>query len=357
MNGLLSLDLGVSKTVFYTVLDWGLGHATRSVPVIRHLINNGFEVIIGGSGKSLLLLKSYYPDLKTVDFPGFSPKYTTKNPIWNLGKQLISLKRSISKEHKALEKLHQYYHFDLVLSDNRYGAWLGDVKSILITHQIHPEIPSFLSLFRSLFQQFFDNWFANFDEIWIPDAPTNLLANPLSNTQKNKEHRYIGHLSSLNKIDKFDFKYDLLIIGSGPEPQKTEFLIEGIKQAEALKLTFFTVGGYAQIENVHAANFKSIATGDELSKLIISSKMVLSRSGYSTIMDLATLGANACFVPTPGQTEQLLLAKNLESKKIAPFQEQEHFDLKKLLEDSKNFTGFTSLETQNDLLQTAIKSL
>ena len=346
----------VSKKIFYTVLDWGLGHASRSVEIIQLLLAENYEVVLGGSGNSLALLQSYFPTLETVIYEGFSPKYTTKKPIWNFTTQLPTFLESIKKEQIALEKLNQLYHFDLVISDNRYGAYLSNVKSILITHQISPSIPFKRFGIGAFIQYQFNKWHKRFDQIWIPDTEDNSIAFPLSKAKDLKKTKYIGPISALTKNESLNKIYDLLIIGSGPEPQKTDFLNECILQCEQLNLKTIIVGGYTSLKSSNPEiSIIPICFGNELSKIIAESKIVLSRSGYSTIMDLQRLGGKACFVPTPAQTEQEIIARNLSKMKIAPFQMQAQMNLGALLKKAEIYKGF--LGTTNNTLQSNIKSL
>jgi UDP-N-acetylglucosamine:LPS N-acetylglucosamine transferase len=78
---------------------------------------------------------------------------------------------------------------------------------------------------------------------------------------------------------------------------------------------------------------------DELEIAIQESKYIICRSGYSSIMDLAFLGAKAFLIPTPGQFEQEYLAKKLKREGSVPSCPQNKFTLEKL-QKIDIYTGF-----------------
>ena len=79
----------------------------------------------------------------------------------------------------------------------------------------------------------------------------------------------------------------------------------------------------------------------ELARLIPESRIVLSRPGYSSIMDLVYFGKQAIFVPTPGQTEQEYLAEKLKKEKYYYSEKQHQFQFFRCLEKSQEFPGLT----------------
>src|SRR5687767_2527158 len=131
------------KNVLITPLDWGLGHATRCIPIIRELLNRGCRVFIGGSGASLLLLRSEFPSLTFFSLPGYHPVYSSNtNMVWTMAKQIPKFMRTIRQEHSEVEKFIERNNIDLVISDNRYGCWSKKISSVFITHQLNILMPS-----------------------------------------------------------------------------------------------------------------------------------------------------------------------------------------------------------------------
>mgnify|MGYP001025652836 CR=1 FL=1 len=154
--------------------------------------------------------------------------------------------------------------------------------------------------------------------------------------------KYLGVLSRFQH-KKIETKYDLLVLLSGPEPQRTlleEKLIKELKNHKGIILFVRGVlGGKTKISVPKNFSVVDYLLSNELEKAINQSKIVISRSGYSTIMDLAVLGKKAFFIPTPGQFEQEYLSKKLSKKLITPFTFQQNFNVTKL-RDLDKFSGF-----------------
>ncbi|MFM1745675.1 MAG: hypothetical protein RLZZ630_1612, partial [Bacteroidota bacterium] len=189
--------------ILFTVLDWGLGHATRSIPLIRALIRNGARVTLAGEGSSLELLQQEFPQLESHTVEGIQVRYPNArlNQFWMFF-QAIRINFSIRKEHRAFIALSKKIKPDAIVSDNRYGAWVKDIPSFLICHQLQVLLPSGLSGLQNLFNRLYRPLFSPFREIWVPDleAPPG-LAGILSHPQVIPERtRYIGLLSRFNQF-------------------------------------------------------------------------------------------------------------------------------------------------------------
>ncbi|MEO6706954.1 MAG: glycosyltransferase, partial [Ginsengibacter sp.] len=85
----------------------------------------------------------------------------------------------------------------------------------------------------------------------------------------------------------------------------------------------------------------------ELNVLMQQSRIIISRSGYTTVMDLATLRKKAILIPTPGQTEQEYLAKYLFQKQYFFSMEQKDFFIEDALKKVNSF-DFKPFENTND---------
>ena len=349
-------------------LDWGIGHATRCVPVIKALIDNGFEPVIAASGKPLQFMKGEFPGIRTVDFPGVTVVYPDRGgmvlPMLRLAPKFFA---GILREHRILKRLVSETGASLVVSDNRYGCWHKQVLSVFLTHQLDIALPPKWRWLRKLLRGLNNRFIRRYHECWIPDFELHRgLAGALSHppTIPANAH-YIGILSRFSEENArpgqtFDRPFDLLVMLSGPEPQRTILEEKILKQLAGLELRSAILrglpgnGGERVIDGrIHI--FPHLPTG-RLRELILKSEIVLCRSGYSSIMDLVTLGKSAILIPTPGQTEQEYLARYLMDKKIYLSANQDGFELLFALELVKNFPGMT---IRNDLkeLETRIRTL
>lgn len=335
----------MQKRILVCPLNWGLGHASRCIPIVRKLIEEGHTVLIAADKKPLRLLQLEFPNLEYIPFAGFEMRYSRKF----LGVKVIAsipfLLAGIIKEHLTLRSIIRQYNIDVVISDNRYGCWSNATRSIFIGHQIFIQTPVFKNLIKKI-----NFWFlSRYKEVWVPDLEGSLnLSGALShgeNTPKNIF--YIGPLSrfaSAQRLKTEQENYDLCILLSGPEPQRSIFETKVLAELKGLRLKTVLVRGLTDsnktLESNELTSVFNHLESEKLCEIIRNSKTVLCRSGYSSIMDLAALGKSAIFVPTPGQTEQIYLAEYFSSKRICNFQLQQHFNLKEALEKSQDYLGF-----------------
>ena len=325
------------KRVLVCPLNWGLGHATRCIPIINELLVQGAEVILAGNGDSLLILQNEFPQLKYVTFSAKEITYPNKsNMSWHLFKSSVDLLLNIFSEHRQLKQIINEHYIDIVISDNRYGCWSTKCFSIFITHQLNIQCPTSLKWLQPFVNRINHFFIRKYNECWVPDVKELPgLSGILSHGDYYLQHvKYIGALSRFTdgeaKTD--DVIYDLLVILSGPEPQRTIFENLIIEQVSKLNLKTLLVRGKPQKTNVPVvASQIKIINHLETSQLkfhLQHAKNILCRSGYSTIMDLAMLGRKAIIVPTPGQTEQEYLAGFFHLQKVHFMQQQNQFDLK-----------------------------
>ena len=338
------------KKVLVAPLNWGLGHATRCIPVIRELLQQDADVIIASDGDALLLLKKEFPTLPFTVLPSYNIRYSSGilMPLSMLF-QLPAMMRAIRNEHHELQSLIAANEIDIVISDNRYGMWSTHTKSVFITHQLSIRPPDLLGFTAPLFRKINFGFIRRFGCCWIPDAGGNEnLSGELSHGVKTPFRvEFTGPLSRFsNEQTREDsaLTYGLAVIISGPEPQRTAFEKLMTRQLSNISTRTLLVRG-TDIDHVGTRTNGHVTTVNhlssrELQKAINSSAIVVCRSGYSGIMDLAILQKKAILVPTPGQTEQEYLASYLEKKKICFSQSQHQFDLVKALEESGRYTGF-----------------
>lgn len=344
------------KRILIAPLDWGLGHATRCIPIIRELLAMGHDVRITGSGQSLGLLKKEFPQLEYSDLPGYNPVYPKDGSmVLTMSLQLPGFVRTIIREHRMINQYVRKHSVDLVISDNRYGCWSREATSVFITHQSNILMPRRFGWLSPWVRRANANLMRKFDICWIPDAPDHSLAGELISFGKTDFHpevNYVGNLSrfKFRPIKRID--YDILAICSGPEPQRS--ILENIltKQLKGSGKKYLLVRGVPG-ETLQSDKV-DLMTSLELEDAILRSGIVISRSGYSSVMDMQALGRKAIFIPTPGQTEQEYLAKRLKKNNICFSMVQDEFDLAEALRESVNYTGFTT-RSVSDLLKQAIQ--
>jgi len=336
-----------NKTILIAPLNWGLGHATRCIPIIKALQENNFTPIIASDGIALELLRKEFPYLKTLELPSYQIEYAKngKNFKWKLIKSLPKMIEAIVEEKNIVKKWIQKYEIDGIISDNRLGVFSKKIPSVFITHQLNVLTGNTTWITSKLHQ----NIIKKYKACWVPDlnGPLNLTGK-LGHLENNSLNlSYLGPLSRMHKM-ALPVQYDLMIILSGPEPQRgllETHLTEEVKRFDG-KVVF--IKGIIekeqkkeQIENVTYYNFMKTR---QLEQTFNESKKVLCRSGYTTIMDLVKLNKKAFFIPTPGQYEQIYLAEKLQNDGLVPYATQEEFKIENLskIEDYK---GLSVIET------------
>ena len=333
-----------SKKVLIAPLNWGLGHASRCIPIIRQNILEGNKVIIASDGDSLKLLKKEFPDLDSEELPPYGITYPKgKLLMWHLFKMSGKILSAINEEKRHLSRLVDKYQLDLIISDNRFGMYHKGVYSVYITHQTNIQAGKL----SNVANRFHQHYMSRFNEIWIPDFENGQsLAGKLSEYDGGQYVKYIGALSRFKLDPELKEKNKILIIISGPEPQRSIFEDRVVSQIHKIETDITLVLGKMENKRIIRTNktgnvtVHNFMTSDELEREMSESSLVVSRSGYSTIMDLKTLRKKAFFIPTPGQGEQLYLADYLKDKNICNYIEQDSFYLKDVVGLSTGYSGF-----------------
>jgi uncharacterized protein (TIGR00661 family) len=327
-----------NSTILVAPLDWGLGHATRCIPIIKVLLTKNCTVIIAVDGAIEILLKDEFPNLLFVKLLGYNVKYSKTKALLPLKifTQLPKIFNAINKENKWLQNIIDEYNIDYVISDNRLGLYSSKATCIYITHQL--TIKSSVAFIERWMQKIHYKYINKFAECWIPDYEgENNLAGILSHPKKLPKIPivYINPLSRFINKD-LPIIYDAAIVLSGPEPQRTVFENIILNQFIKTNKKIVLVRGLPQNNvmlsikqsNIIIYNFLN---AQKLNDLLLQSNLIICRSGYSTIMDLQVLQKNAVLVPTLGQTEQEYLAKYLSKRKNYRIVEQNKFDLEKFI--------------------------
>jgi UDP:flavonoid glycosyltransferase YjiC (YdhE family) len=326
-------------------LNWGLGHASRCIPIIKALQRRGHEVHLASDGAALQLLRAEFPELPIHQLPAWDIRYDTANMIWNIARQLPGLLYAIAAERRATTQLMHQYQFDTIISDNRYGCFHRKANSILLTHQLHLQLPAAL---KWPVQRLLKKAFSNFNALWVPDVDgrPNLAGALAHGTPMHAHTHYIGVLSRMQAgLRPVSIVYDMAIVLSGPEPQRTYFEQRLLEQVVALPYRCIVVQGqthhkrhFFAAEHVEVVSYMTTV---DLNQVLLSSKVVVCRSGYSSIMDLAVLGKQAILIPTPGQTEQEYLGNYFATEKVFLMQQQHKINIESALElVATTTTGF-----------------
>lgn len=307
-------------------LNWGLGHAARCVPVIRQLIGEGHEPIIVADGYPLAFLQQEFPQLAFEELLSYSIRYGSgKSQIGAMLRCLPNIIKGIWNEHRWLKKYLKTHQIDKVISDNRFGLWNKKTESVYITHQLMVKMPKGLNFAEPLVW-LLHRWFIScYDECWIPDfaSATENLSGDLAHKYKlPKNARFIGVLSRFQQVDaSVDNSFDIVCVVSGPEPHRTIFEEQLIARfSDSTGKVLIVQGKPQSYENAKhtIGNITLIphVVTSKLASFLLGTKQIISRSGYSTIMDLYTLNclAKTTFHPTHGQTEQEYLAEFYSQK-------------------------------------------
>lgn len=335
----------MKKIILVAPLNWGLGHATRCIPIIRALQDNGFTPIIGSDGVALNLLKHEFPELTFIEFPSYNISYAkkAKHFKWAILKSTPKMLKAIKAEKKFTKQLIEDYNIDGIISDNRLGVYSKHVPSVFITHQINVLSGNTTKISSKLHQQIIKK----FTQCWVPDQQNEpSLSGILGHLNHfNPSIKYIGPLSRFEKVETQQ-SIDILALISGPEPQRTLLQEKLISELQHLNKTIVMVCGLIeneqsvkQIGNMSVYNFM---TSQQLQDTFNKSRLIVSRSGYTTVMDLAKLGKKAFFIPTPGQFEQEYLAKKLQEDGLVPYCKQDEFNVEKLrvVDEFKGLSSF-----------------
>lgn len=339
--------------VLVAPLNWGLGHATRCIPVINALEQNGFTPILASDGVALAMLRKEFPHLLTLELPSYEIEYAKNgaNFKWKMLQNTPKMIEAILKEKKMVKKWVKEYELIGIISDNRLGVFSKKVPSIFITHQLNV-LTGNTTWISSKMHRFI---IKKYTECWVPDREEKPnLTGKLGHLKKSDDKiRYLGPLSRLRQID-IPIKYDLMVILSGPEPQRGMLesqLRDDLQQYDG-KVIFISgkVEARQKKEQINHITFYNFMTTDQLEIAFNESEKVLCRSGYTTVMDLAKLGKKAFFIPTPGQYEQEYLAKKLKKDGLVPYAKQENFTIGNLLEIDI-FKGLPQMESDIDWKQ------
>jgi len=339
-----------NKTILIAPLNWGLGHATRCIPIIKALQEHNYIPIIASDGIALELLRKEFPYLQLLQLPSYQIEYAknAKNFKWKLLQNCPKMIEAVLEEKQIIKKWIKKYDIDGIISDNRLGVFSPKVPSVFITHQLNVLTGSTTWITSKLHQYIIKKY----AECWVPDVEeTPNLTGKLGHIKKaDFKVKYIGPLSRMHKKETPKI-YDLMIILSGPEPQRG-FLEKRLKK-EMLRYNGKVVFVKGIVENdqkkeqIGTVTYFNFMNSRQLEQTFNESEMVLCRSGYTTIMDLTKLAKKAFFIPTPGQYEQEYLAEKLKNEGLVPYARQDDFRIENLME-IQNYKGLPQFDSSSD---------
>ncbi len=374
----LGLNNKSDTAVLISPLDWGLGHATRCLPIIRYFSSGGYRVVIAASGKSAQFLKDTCPNEIHTDIPGPEIRYPLRGwhmPFW-LMVMVPKLIRWYFSDRIEAERLARHHHISLIISDNRYGFYSSRCPSILITHQLHIQPPLWLSyrfpriskLGARLIYPCFQMLFLPFRHIWVPDvsdAPS--LSGCLSHGEPlPRKTIYIGPLSRFSQTRQTseiaESKIDLLVLISGPEPHRTLFeqiVKQSLSQTQLRCVILLGKPPYdATVRPNGPIRYYNHLGEEQMARAIRQADVILCRSGYTTLMELSGFQKqHIVLLPTPGQTEQEYLARYLADLRMVHQIPQAPFDPSSCMAKAKELRGFSGFQSHSSNFSELVSGL
>lgn len=317
-----SFDIGLfkNKKIIFAILNWGIGHATRSIPIIQQLQKNGNEVLIISDGEALKVLQIAFPGQEIKAIPSYNISYPQKGSFTiGMLRQCFQIIKAIKSEKEEIALIAKSFQPDILISDNRYGCYLEDVPSYIITHQLQ-------LMYKNPLKRCLSRWIINylirpFDAVWIPDHSSINLSGAMTHPKMVIPKYFIGLHTTL-KIEDIELKQKVMIMLSGPEPRRTQ--LENTFLAlipNVLNIQFILVAGNFRnpYHTYQKANleYHSFMDRNQIAEALSMAHTVFCRSGYTSLMDLFCNGfQNIYCIPTKGQIEQEYLAEYLSHRNI-----------------------------------------
>jgi uncharacterized protein (TIGR00661 family) len=345
--------------ILYGLCSWGFGHATRSLPIIRKLVKEGHEMTIVTTGGPLYMLKDELGD--SVDFhdlPDYPLPYTEKRSafMFKFMTFIPSMLRVIEDENAWVLKMHEKKKFDRIISDNRYGIYHKSIPSYLITHQLRLLTPGRIRFLEKVTEKFVSYFQRRFECFLVPDFEEEGLSGELAHDLKYYDLDKVAYIGVLSDFDPVDVEtdIDIYVSISGPEPQRTLYEEVVRSQIHDLKGRVVVSLGTKRGKVEELDNIKIIPylTKEERIDVLNKAKLIVSRSGYTTLMDLCLLGKKALFSPTPGQPEQEYLSQYHNKLKTWYSVDQEDIDFDRDLKKANEFSGMHRGSTEEAVQKT-----
>jgi UDP:flavonoid glycosyltransferase YjiC (YdhE family) len=357
-----------TKRVLVAPLDWRLGHATRCIPIIRMLLDQGQEVVLAAKGAPAALLSEEFPSLPVVPIVNYNIRYAATPLLLKLKfpQMLARVFYCAWLERRQTRRIVERHGIGAIISDNRFGCHCRSVPSVYLSHQLLVKMPhGFSFLERPLWMG--HRWaMGKFNELWIPDLPgeDNLTGDLTRRFPLPTNHRFVGLLSRFGGSPSTGGpanELDLLVMLSGPEPQRTQLenvLLPQLRSYQGKAVVLLgKAGSHTSAPLSSTVTVVSHMRTSESVELVRNAKAIVCRGGYTTIMELLSLGKRAVIVPTPGQTEQEYLCGRLAAKGLFVVRQQESLDLAEGLAALKGLRPEPQPSFHSELLQDAVSSL
>ena len=338
---------------FISPLNWGLGHASRDIPVIEELLRNDHDVTIGACGNAYTFLKKEFPLCNFIYFEDYPQPYNNGLLfLTTFTKQMPKLVKAFEDERTAFNQILSRNDFDLIISDSRPGVYSESIPSVQITHQVHQSLPLLVWPLELLGVHINANAFKKYAAIVVPDNPPGegSLGGKLSRTfiESAKEKLYYSGILASVRRRPHTRDIDYLIVISGMEPQRTELekrILPGVADLPGKKVVLLGKPSTDQVSTLADGTVVYSYLSNEMkSNLMSRSKFIISRSGYTTMMDVAETGIrHGLFIPTPGQWEQEYLGSYYESEGWFLSRSQFRVNLKRDIGRSFRYGGFPKM--------------
>lgn len=344
--------------ILIACLDWGLGHAARSLPVADALQALGAEPVLASSGAAGAFLRAERPGLRYLSLPAYSVHYSSSSMVLNMAMQAPKLAATAWREHQLLQQYIDEYHLSGVISDNRFGCFSHKVPCVFLTHQLRPIMPyRFLQPLTNKLVQVFVQRFA---ACWVPDLPdAGSLSGRLSHPPLFKtETNYIGWLSRFPdgpQESPEEEQCDSLSVLSGPEPQRTyleQLLLPQLHQLPGQHILVRGIPVEVPMRREGTVQIYNYLKGQDLWRAVQKAEVLIGRPGYSSLMDWSIAGKKALCIPTPGQTEQIYLAHRLQAEGRIAVQTQKSLQLWKGVQQARKCQGLQAPDSGDLLYKT-----
>lgn len=291
------------KRILISPLNWGMGHVARCIPLIQQLVTNGNTVFVAANSFQTSIFRTYFPAISNIEHSGYPFGFGGKGKFdLDLLKQMRKLRGRLKDELNEVDHLVDLHKIDLIISDHRYGFRSKKCQSICLTHQLNLPV----KWYEGWVQKIHHSYLRRFDEIWVPDTYDSKYAGELSRNKANFNTTYIGPLSRFMLYEKVEKDLDEIVIISGPNVYAGQFLNEIFKQPKQSIKNQYVICSDELIPTENTSGFTFVSSKDwrVADSYILRAKKIISRSGYSTLMDIAELGVPYEVSATLGQREQ-----------------------------------------------------
>ncbi len=328
--------------ILFGVCAWGLGHATRTLPIIRKTIEEGNEVTVVSSGRALSMLRQELGDGPMfARLEDYRPPETL-NPSFLVLAALLRFPAYVTAmihEHDFVSRFIWDRRIDVIFSDNRYGFYSRDVPSYFMGHQLRILNPLGSRVLEDGTEVYNKYVLNRYTGVLVPDFEEEGIAGRLAHNLSIIDER---HLNYIGVLSEFSYRstvedVDVFVSISGPEPSRSSFERLVRRRLEGFKGKVVVSLGKPEDNGHSGPNLKSYLSREDREELLNRSRIVVARSGYSTLMDLLSLRKRGFLIPTPGQLEQEYLAEHHMQRRTFYSVPESELDLPRQLKEALAF--------------------